>query len=192
MRCIVLDAMGVIFRAADDVAELLIPFIRKMRATVDSRLIEAAYMDASLGILDADAFWRQVGLDSSVEDDYLKTHSLNPGVESFLTCARQAGVPVWCLSNDVERWSDKLRTKFGVDQLLAGSVISGKVGCRKPDRAIYQAFLEASGYRPDELLFVDDRPRNIEAAEAFGIRSMLFGGETNFRALETQLKGRAP
>ena len=31
MKCLVLDAMGVIFSAADDVAELLIPFIAEQR-----------------------------------------------------------------------------------------------------------------------------------------------------------------
>lgn len=40
MRCVVLDAMGVIYSAADDVAELLIPFVRASGGTVDAEGIK--------------------------------------------------------------------------------------------------------------------------------------------------------
>ena len=53
-HCLVLDAMGVLFCAADDVAELLIPFIRSAGGEADPRVIEAAYLEASLGRIDAD------------------------------------------------------------------------------------------------------------------------------------------
>ena len=49
MKCIVLDAMGVIFRAADDVADLLIPFVREAGGNMNANEIESAYLDASLG-----------------------------------------------------------------------------------------------------------------------------------------------
>ena len=60
-RCLVLDAMGVVFAAAADVAEILIPFIRSAGGESDARTIESVYLQASLGIIDADAFWRRVG-----------------------------------------------------------------------------------------------------------------------------------
>ena len=76
-HCIVLDAMGVIFRAADDVAELLIPFITEAGGNVDAKTIASAYFDASLGMINADEFWNKVHLDPSLEDDYLSRHSLS-------------------------------------------------------------------------------------------------------------------
>ena len=92
-RCLVLDAMGVLFAAADDVAELLIPFIHSVGGESDARVIESAYLEASVGRIDADAFWARVGLDPDVERAYLSKHSLAPGALEFLLGAHRAGLP---------------------------------------------------------------------------------------------------
>jgi putative hydrolase of the HAD superfamily len=44
----------------------------------------------------------------------------------------------------------------------------------KPEAAAYKGVLDALGARPEEVLFVDDRPLNIAGAEALGIRAVLF------------------
>ena len=189
MHCIVLDAMGVIFRAADDVAELLIPFIGEAGGNVSAKIIESAYFDANLGIISADEFWNKVHLEPSIEDNYLSRHSLVPGVRDFLKNAKLKNKPVWCLSNDVDRWSRKLRKIFGIENLLAGAIISSEVGVRKPDHAIYQCLLNRSGYQANELLFVDDRIRNVEAAVAMGIPSIQFDLELGYQGLTEQVFG---
>lgn len=187
MRCIVLDAMGVIFQAADDVAELLIPFIADHGGIHDASAVESLYHDASLGMIGPDEFWLRVGLDSSREDAYLARHALTPGVDGFLQCAGKMRVPVWCLSNDIERWSTKLRANLGLGQYLAGAVISSAVGARKPDAAIYRHLIEQTGYRPDELLFFDDRAKNVDGAKAVGMPAKLFDASVDFSDLQRQL-----
>ena len=183
MRCVVLDAMGVLFQAADDVAELLIPFLAEAGGTDDADAIEAAYLEASLGMMDVDEFWQVVGLDPSIEDAYLSRHALVPGAEAFLQHARRKKIPVWCLSNDVGRWSRKLRTRFDIEGLFTGAVISSDVHARKPSREIYECLLVGSGFRPEELLFVDDRRKNVDAAIALGIAAVQFDAKTGFRNL---------
>ena len=182
--------MGVIFRAGDDVAELLIPFVVRHGGCADTNAISAAYVDASLGRIDADAFWRRVGLDPSLEDAYLATHELMPGADAFIAAARRAELSVWCLSNDVGRWSAKLRTRFALDRAFAGVVVSSDVGFRKPDRAIFDALLARCGHRANELLFVDDRPANVEAAASLGIPSSVFGAD-GFAAVYAAALGHA-
>ncbi|HHY97162.1 MAG TPA: hypothetical protein GX509_00315 [Firmicutes bacterium] len=54
---LVLNAMGVIYRAADDVTELLVPFVREKGGLSDSYAIATLYTQASLGKLSADKFW---------------------------------------------------------------------------------------------------------------------------------------
>jgi len=189
-RCLVLDAMGVLFAAADDVAEILIPFIRSAGGEGDARTIESVYLQASLGTIDADTFWRRVGLDPTIEGSYLSQHRLVAGAREFLTSARQAGLPVWCLSNDVGRWSRRLREKLDVERLLAGAVISSDAKVRKPDRGIYEYLLVASGYRPGELLFVDDRAKNVAGATAVGIPAIEFTGSHVYQALSAKLFAR--
>lgn len=189
MRCVVLDAMGVIFNASDDVVELLIPFVSASGGTVDAESIKLAYLDASLGVISADEFWIGVGLKPSVEDEYLSKHSLVPGVREFLRTVNDRNLPVWCLSNDVDRWSRKLRKSLEIDGLLSGAVISSEVRSRKPSPAIYQCLLDRSGYRAEDIFFVDDREKNVDAALAMGIPSVTFSLGTGYSLLAHQVFG---
>jgi HAD superfamily hydrolase (TIGR01509 family) len=184
MSCLVLDAMGVIFAAADDVGELLIPFITGQSGTTDEAVIQSAYLEASLGNISAEEFWLRVGVSPQLEDDYLELHKLNPGIMQTLSAAQHSGLAVWCLSNDIGRWSVKLRHRLGVDRFLQQSIISADVGMRKPDSGIYQALLDVSGYTPGDLLFVDDRQKNVDAARRLGIESFLFETHNGFNEVQ--------
>jgi HAD superfamily hydrolase (TIGR01509 family) len=187
IQCVVLDGMGVIFAAADDVAELLIPFVRSVGG--DPTKVDSAYLDASLGVIDADEFWIRVGLDASLEAQYLSGHALIPGAREFLVRAREAGIPVWCLSNDVARWSRILRETQGIETLLCGAIISSEARARKPDRLIYERLIERTGYRASDLLFIDDRPQNVEAASRLGIRSVRFSKANGYAQLAADIFG---
>jgi HAD superfamily hydrolase (TIGR01509 family) len=175
---LVLDAMGVIYRACDDVAELLVPFASGAGASVDATQIEAAYREASLGLITADAFWACVGLGASLEDAYLSGHQLRPGLLDLLERARDAYTEVWCLSNDVGRWSAKLRRSFGLERFFAGWVISGDVGARKPGPAIYEELVRRLG-SPADVLFVDDRPHNLAVPRALGWKVLHFAAPSS-------------
>jgi HAD superfamily hydrolase (TIGR01509 family) len=180
MSCLVLDAMGVIFRSADDVAELLIPFIAEKAGSFDEEVIQSAYLEASLGEISPDEFWQKVDVSSALEDEFLSRHTLNPGTSELLSEAKSKGISVWCLSNDVGRWSDKLRSRLGIEAFLEGSIISGEVGIRKPDKEIYKILVQISGFEIEELLFVDDREKNVIAARELGIETIKFKPEIGF------------
>ncbi|HET7609454.1 MAG TPA: HAD-IA family hydrolase, partial [Gammaproteobacteria bacterium] len=122
--------------------------------------------------------------------DYLSRHRLAPGAREFLTSAHRANLPVWCLSNDVGRWSRRLREALGLQQLLAGAVISSDAKVRKPDRGIYEHLLVATGCRPAELLFIDDRAKNVAGAAAVGIPAVEFTGSDVYGRLSRKLFAR--
>jgi putative hydrolase of the HAD superfamily len=44
----------------------------------------------------------------------------------------------------------------------------------KPDERIYRHALEKLNVRPEEAVFVDDVPANINAAQALGLHGVLF------------------
>jgi putative hydrolase of the HAD superfamily len=48
-------------------------------------------------------------------------------------------------------------------------VLSGEVGCAKPDARIYLTALDRLHADPADALFIDDQPRNVAAAIALGI-----------------------
>lgn len=174
MRILALDAMGVIYRAGDDVAQLLIPFVRK-RSNADVARIEELYHRCSLGEFSSASFWEQLGLAPAVEDEYLGGHRLVEGVGEFIAEAAELFDAVWCLSNDVSEWSIKLRELFSIDQLFDGCVISGDVKARKPSAEIYGALCALACVRPQDVLFIDDRSKNVIAAKDYGFEAILFG-----------------
>ena len=177
-RVLMLDAMGVIFEAGDDVAELLVPFVQLYGDGVDEAAVAAAYMEASQGRLTAAAFWRQMGIDPSLEDTYLAAHRLTPDALLLLQRARARFEAVFCLSNDVSEWSRKLRQTFDLEQYVDAWFISGDLGVRKPATEIYEAVLIKSGFSAEEILFVDDRPKNLDAARRIGIQTVLYAAGT--------------
>src|SRR5262245_19492233 len=106
--------MGVLYESGDDVAELLVPFVgRYGRFGLSAGAFDLEYVEASLGRLDTDAFWRCMGVDSALEDTYLAAHRLIDGTLDALPKLKQRYGRLACLSNDVSRWSAKLRQRFG-------------------------------------------------------------------------------
>lgn len=59
-------------------------------------------------------------------------------------------------------------------------------GMRKPAAGAYQAAVSHLQLPPDQLIFVDDRQPNVDAAAAQGLKAIKFSGCA--KALETDLK----
>ena len=177
MGCLVLDAMGVIFNSANIVTELLIPFVAEKSGSFDEQVIRSAYIAASLGNISPVELWNQVNVAPELEDAYLSRHSLNAGILELLSHAKINGISIWCLSNDVGRWSNKLRNNLEIEKYLDGSIISADVGVRKPDKEIYEIMIQSCGYKTADILFVDDREKNVTTAIELGIDTVLFRPE---------------
>lgn len=173
-RILALDAMGVIYAEADDGLNLLYPFIVEKGGTRNIQEIIRFYQEASIGRLSSGEFWRSVGVDPALEDEYLEGHRLTEGLLQFLDEMNSQGGQLWCLSNDISEWSRKLRKKFKLEHYFIDFVISAEVGACKPDPAIYKCLLEKSACAPSDMIFVDDRLRNIEAAQSLGMYGILF------------------
>jgi HAD superfamily hydrolase (TIGR01509 family) len=181
---LILDAMGVLYATGDDVAELLVPFVRKHgRPDMPEDDIDRAYTEASLGKMDATAFWNRMGVPPALEDDYLAGHRLIDGTRDALTALKKRFDGLACLSNDVSSWSRKLRQRFALETWIDTWFISGDMGLRKPSPEIYLQAIERLGVAPGNITFVDDRPRNLEAARKIGIRTVLF--DVNDRSTPT-------
>lgn len=86
--------------------------------------------------------------------------------------------------------SDTLEDIFPSDEraeLFDDVVISSEVGLIKPSRDIYELMLERIGVAPEEAVFVDDRPANIEGASRAGMQTILFTTNKQFEDELTRL-----
>jgi HAD superfamily hydrolase (TIGR01509 family) len=188
MKVLALDAMGVIYSIGDDVKDLLYPFIMDKGGTRDFAVVQKNYHRASLGKISAAEFWKAVGITPQLEDEYLQRFELTDGLLDFLKNIKYRGVAIWCLSNDVSEWSQKLRKRFGLDKYFRGFVISGDIGIRKPDPLIYQNLLNRLSVKANNVVFVDDNPKNLDAASAIGFITVLFSQEVNNAPNEKYLR----
>jgi epoxide hydrolase-like predicted phosphatase len=74
-------------------------------------------------------------------------------------------------------WGDDRYDREQLASLFDALVISGEVGLRKPDPAIYSLAAERLGVAPEKCVFVDDLPGNLKPAAALGMATVLHGGD---------------
>jgi putative hydrolase of the HAD superfamily len=86
--------------------------------------------------------------------------------------AKESGHRMGLLTNNVREWEPLWRSMLPVDEIFEVVVDSGFVGCRKPDREIYDITLERMGVQAGECLFVDDIDVNCEAARDLGMSAV--------------------
>jgi 2-haloacid dehalogenase len=96
------------------------------------------------------------------------------GTVEILGSLRDAGVPVYALSNWSMETFPIARSRFGFLDWFDGMVISGDVGLVKPEPEIYHHLCRAYDLDPATSVFIDDAPRNVATAETLGFRTILY------------------
>ena len=181
IKAIALDAMGVLYPVGDDLRGLIIPYLRSKGCPVSDEqivdLFRACYRDGA----SAHSFIEAVacaGIGAKeLEAGMLALYELRPGAIEFLEAMRDARIPVFGLSNDVAEWSLHHRQCFGIEGYFESWVVSGEVALYKPDSRIYQLVIDRLPCEPSEALFVDDSPRNLDAAAKLGLQTVRFRSE---------------
>jgi len=85
------------------------------------------------------------------------------------------------LNNEPRDFNDYRIQHFGLPELFSAFFSSCYLGVRKPQLEVYRKALAISQRRPEESLFIDDSPANIEAARALGMEAILYVGAGELR-----------
>lgn len=93
--------------------------------------------------------------------------------------ARAAGVITALVSNS---WGMEIYDFGRIDAHFDVQLISGEVGVRKPDPAIFELAAQQVGVGPQGCVFVDDRQRNVDAARGVGMEAVLHEGDDHTTA----------
>jgi putative hydrolase of the HAD superfamily len=101
--------------------------------------------------------------------------------------ARAGHIQTALLTNMSAELADRIRRDRALDRWFDVVVVSAEVRCVKPDPRIYRLCLERLDVEPAQALFVDDRPDNVAAAAALGMRTVHFTGEDTVTALRSKL-----
>lgn len=106
-----------------------------------------------------------------------------PGARVLIDDLRRAGVGVWGLSNWQRDLYAATERRYDVLRRLDGVVVSGVVGLRKPDAAIFELALSRFGIDRATTLFIDDKAMNVQGANRAGIRAVRFSDPRRLRGL---------
>lgn len=97
--------------------------------------------------------------------------------------------PTWLCSNTNDMHYDILMKNFPFMKWGMGGTYSFMVGSMKPDHLIYEHAIRKCGFRPEEILFIDDLEANVLAARDLGLKSIQF---TTMDKLKDELRTQFP
>ncbi len=84
------------------------------------------------------------------------------------------GIEVCLLSNALPNLFDTAKGLAADDKIF----VSYELGLLKPDVEIYKQVLRLLRAKPEEVIFIDDKLKNVEAAKLIGINGIVFNKDT--------------
>ena len=102
---------------------------------------------------------------------------------------KTSGLRVFGLTNwGAETWPMAEEVHPELKNAFEDVVVSGQEKLIKPDRRIYEVLTDRNNLRPDECLFIDDSPKNVEGARIAGWQALHFIGSDGLRSSLEDLK----
>lgn len=182
LRAVLLDIMDTVIR--DPYREALEAATGRSLQDLFERRDASAYPAFERGEISEDEYWA-VFADAGIEVDVAAFHATRragyrwlPGMAELLDDL--AGTVDRLGATNYPCWIEELRAG-----MLAGRFeevyASCELGARKPDQTFFDRLLDDAGYTADEVVFVDDRQRNVDGAAEAGIQALRFVGADELR-----------
>jgi FMN phosphatase YigB (HAD superfamily) len=86
---------------------------------------------------------------------------------------RKAGYPTYIFSNTNDMAIGHIKRNFPFFANFDGYIYSYEHGSMKPDAHLYEVVEQQTGCKGSEILYLDDRPENVEAGRARGWQVIL-------------------
>jgi putative hydrolase of the HAD superfamily len=91
------------------------------------------------------------------------------------------------VNNESKELNEFRIRRFDLARNFSAFFSSCYLRARKPDPLIYQLVLGIKQRAPEQCVFIDDRPENLEPARALGMRTILFRSASGLRASLSEL-----
>lgn len=164
--------------------------------TADRLIYEDGYV---LGLCEERKFWHDLrdaaGIDGSDEEfrrEVLERFRLRPEVLAKVDDLGRRGLATAVLS-DQTNWLEEINWRTPFFHHFARVFNSYRMHKGKRDPSVFLDVCRELKVKPEEALFVDDNPGNIERAQASGLRGILYRNFENFAsALSEALDEKTP
>lgn len=110
-----------------------------------------------------------------------KSVGADPHMYTLIDQLKAKGIRVGMLSNIDNRYT-KLIRGFGFYDPFEPCLLSCEMGLEKPAPQAYELLLKKTELPAAEIVFIDDKLENVQAAQAMGIDAILFKSEPQLRA----------
>lgn len=94
----------------------------------------------------------------------------------FVRELKKKGANVYILSNAPTYFAEHAHF-YKITKEFDGVVFSAVIRMAKPDAAIYHYLFDTYHLEPEECFFLDDREKNIKAAQKLGMNGIVFTGD---------------
>ena len=93
----------------------------------------------------------------------------------------------YVLSNTIPQHIEFVFNRYPLLKDFDGHILSYEVGLMKPDRKIYELITRRFDIIPEQAVFIDDLPANVEAARLTGLQAIPHKNFTETRRELTKL-----
>lgn len=178
-QCILFDLGGVLVELHEELALMeMCPDLDSPEKVREAWFASSAVREFETGRIDFDEFCKGVIGDLGVEVDvntFRKAHARFlgdpfPGVVQLLDVLKN-NYKLACLSNTNPAHIASLRQRSDILDHLDHCFLSHETGLVKPDREAFAHVVEVLGLGPSDILFIDDRVKNVAAAREAGLNA---------------------
>ena len=99
---------------------------------------------------------------------------LKPQTMDWLNSLKSRGYKLYYLSNFSYKCETQCPDSLSFMPMMDGGILSYKVQMTKPNPDIYKKLLSMYSLKAEESVFIDDTPKNIDAAVKLGIKGIVY------------------
>ena len=77
------------------------------------------------------------------------------------------------IASNYSIWIHHHLKKLDIEKYFKDIIASYQLGERKPSPRFFEKMIKRIEYRPEDVIFIDDRPENVEAARDYGMVAVL-------------------
>jgi len=192
VKIVLFDAVGVLFPANTVVGDDL---ARRFELSEEQLFVmwKGFYQDYTVGKLTTEQFldmfanMYSLPRDQVTEDVFIESFNgalaPMPGIQNILAKLSKTDVTLAMLSDTTPMFAHA-RSKWLFSNYFDHIFLSFEIGHKKPDPQAFQAVIDYYNVSPEEIFFIDDNERNVNAAIRCGMQAVRFEGtETLQKAL---------
>ncbi|MBL9122827.1 MAG: HAD family phosphatase [Planctomycetaceae bacterium] len=130
---------------------------------------------------------RSFSLDEFKQFIFEQSQPFAETIELLKQIRRRHNVKIAVVSNEGRELNEYRVVKFGLKEFVDFFIVSSLVHFRKPDVDIFRLALDVAQVKPDEVVYLEDRPMFVEVASGLGIHGIRHVDVHTTRAALSQL-----